>query len=141
MTPIHASLILLLASGLVGCVPYPAYKTIQPESQMAVLDERNEPVEGAKVELIANFSPHGRQTRETKITDLHGVAAFEMRSEWQSESMMMHGVKYYFWNWCIQKPGFKTYLTGGTSGNKFDEHATIQLSRGASSECPAPLGF
>jgi hypothetical protein len=141
MIPIHGSLILLLASSLAGCVPYPVYKTTQPASQMAVLDERNEPVEGAKVVLITSFNPHGRETREIKITDRDGVAAFETRNEWQSESMMMHGVTYYFWNWCVQKPGFKTYLTGGRSGNKFDEHATIQLSRGASSECPGPLGL
>jgi hypothetical protein len=131
------SLIFLSTIWLTGCVPYPVYKTIQPSSQMTVLNERGEPIEGAKVVLMAGANPYGfERSRETKTTNRQGIAAFEERSEWRTESLMMHGAEFFFWNWCVQKPGFKTYLTRFISDEKFDRQPTVQLSGGAPSECP-----
>jgi hypothetical protein len=115
------------------------YKEVQPASQITVLYESGEPIEGAKVVLLASSHPHPRELgRETKFTDQNGVAAFESRREWRSEAMIMHGVEYFFWNWCVQKAGFNTYLSRHGSSGNFDPQPTIRLSRGASSECPAP---
>jgi hypothetical protein len=112
---------------------------LQPASRITVLDESDAPIEGAKVVLLTSSHPHPiERGRETKFTDQHGVAAFESRSEWRAEAMVMHGVEYFFWNWCVQKPGFKTYITRYGSGGNFDPQPTVRLSRGASSECPAP---
>jgi hypothetical protein len=133
-------LILISAVLLVGCpLPYPVYKEVQPSAQIKVLDESGEPIEGAKVVLLASSNPHPvERGRETKFTDQHGVAHFESRREWRKEAMMMHGVEYFFWNWCVQKPDFKTYLSQHGSSGNFDPHPTVRLSRGASSECPPP---
>ncbi len=116
-------------------MPYPVYKTVQPASQVIVLEEGNVPIEAAKVILRTSFAPAGDETREIKMTDQRGIAEFEGRSEWQQESFTQHGARYYRWEWCVQKPGFKTYITGYRSGNRFEEQSTIRLSRGTSSEC------
>ena len=102
---------------------------------MIVLDESDAPIEGARVRLTTNFNPHGSPTHEIKLTDLHGVATFEQRSEWQVESWFMHGARFYDWYWCVQKPGFRTYLTSWGTGNIFQSQATIHLARGPSLEC------
>jgi hypothetical protein len=127
--------IVAVCSPATGCVPYPVYKTLQPASQITVLDERQRPVEGATVALITNFNPYGHETAQVKVTDRHGTVSFEQRDEWQQESLMMHGARFYFWNWCVQKPGFVTYETGGRSGNKFEAQASVQLAAGRSASC------
>jgi hypothetical protein len=138
MSPARFLLVLTLAGCLVGFVPFPVYKTLQPSAQITVLDEVNHPVPEAKVLLIANSNPYGREkTRETKVTNEHGMAAFEARHEWRMESFMMHGMEFFFWNWCVQKSGYTTYRSRMGSGGDFDPQPTIRLSPGASSECPA----
>jgi hypothetical protein len=131
--------ILTLVLGVAGCVPYPVYKTVQPAAQMTVLDEQNQPIEGAEVVLTTDYAPYGRPTEQAKFTDQLGVVAFEGHSEWQTEAMQMHHIRYYSWYWCAKKPGFKTYVTGGRSGIKFEPLLTIQLSRGTSLGCGAAL--
>ena len=103
-----------------------------------VKDASGQPVEGAKVILIASANPHPiERGREVKMTDANGLAEFDSRHEWRMETLMIHGVEFFFWNWCVEKHGFKTYRTyARSSGDEFDQHATIRLSRGASSDCP-----
>lgn len=125
-----------LALCLTSCVPYPVYKTVQPTAQMTVLDEQNQPIEGAEVILTTHYNPHGRATKQVKLTDQLGAATFESHSEWQAENIfVMHGVRFYDWYWCVKKPGFKTDRTGRKPGDKFSPTATVQLSRGVASEC------
>ncbi len=108
----------------------------QPESRVIVQDEGGQPVEGATVALLTQFHPHPLEpTRQIKTTDATGTAAFPEVREWQIETVMIHGWREYFWNWCVQKPGFKTYVTGGRD-TKFQEKADIKLMKGASSACP-----
>ena len=122
---------------LTGCVPFPNYRTVQPPAQLTVSDEKNAPVEGAAVTLTTNINLGAKETRETKTTDARGLAVFEKRSEWQTETLMLHGSNVYFWGWCVQKPGFKTYHTGAGPHADFQEQATVQLARGTSTQCPA----
>jgi hypothetical protein len=132
---LHPAFVLPLAVCLAGCI-YPVYKTIQPASQITVLDESNAPIEGATVVLTANFNPYGiNETHDVRTSDTRGIAAFEHRSEWQREALMMHGARFYFWNWCVHKFGFKTYRTSHTSGEYFDPMPTVRLSQGPPSEC------
>lgn len=124
------------AVGLTGCMSYPVHKITQPQSQVIVQDEGGGPIEGATVTLLTQFNPHPIEpTRQIKTTDATGTAAFPEVREWQFESLMIHGMRFYFWNWCVQKPGFKTYVTGGRD-TKFEEKTEIKLVKGTSSACP-----
>ncbi len=135
LKPARIALLVLLGCALSGCVMYPIYKTLQPGSQMIVLDEGDAPIEGARVRLSTDFNPHGSLTHEIKLTDARGIAVFEQRSEWQTESWFMHGTRYYNWYWCVQRPGFRTYITSWGSGNTFQPQATVHLARGPSLDC------
>jgi hypothetical protein len=129
-----ASIALLLS--VTGCVPYPIYKTLQPEAKAIVRDHTARPVPGAKVTLIASAYPYGREkSRETKETDASGVASFSSRKEWRMEVLMIHGWEEYFWNWCIEKPGFQTYETAFGSQKKFGLESVFVLTEGASVPC------
>lgn len=129
--------VLLLA--LSGCVPYPIYKTLQPAAKVTVHDGMSRPIEGARVSLIANAYPYGwEKFRETVQTDSQGIAKFESRREWRLESFMIHGAEVYFWNWCIDKPGFVTFASNDRSADAFSGEATIVLAEGTTAPCPAP---
>ena len=136
MNLVRWSSILLVGGSLTGCVPFPIYTTVQPAAQITVLDENNRPIEEAKVNLIASAHPHPVELgRDIKMTDAGGLAMFDSRHEWRQGSFMMHGMEFFFWNWCVQKPGFKTYRSNMGSAGQFEPQPTIRLSRGASSDC------
>jgi hypothetical protein len=104
----HVLVVLLLSSLTEAACFYPIHKTIQPAAEITVIDEMNVPIEGASVALIAGYNPHGWLTREidSKTTDQNGRATFERRGEWQRENpFLMHGVRYYFWDWSVRKRG------------------------------------
>lgn len=70
--------ILALASLLSGCVPYPVYKTMQPDARATVLDENSQPLADARVVLISSTFPYGReQFRNETRSASDGSAAFE----------------------------------------------------------------
>ena len=129
---------LATAALLVGCVPYPIYKTLQPPARVTVLDAASQPIGRARVTLISNSYPYGREkSRETKETDRDGVVSFESRSEWCTEVCFIHGAEVYFWNWCIEKPGFVTYITANRSASAFAPESVIRLVAGESKPCPS----
>src|SRR5690606_3611585 len=99
--------ILAAAVTLSGCVPYPAYKLVQPEASATILDEAHLPVADARVVLVAQAVPGLRdeRSRSEQQTGDDGRALFESRHQWQTESLMIHGRKFYYWNWCVEKPG------------------------------------
>jgi hypothetical protein len=119
-----------------GCVPYPIYKTLQPELEITVINDQTEPIHGAKVILISSSHPYGwEKNRETKTTDRMGVATFQKRSEWRVESLMIHGGEIFFWNWCVDKEGFVTYETQNTNSGIPKSKILIELEPGISKEC------
>ena len=133
---IHFLLIAIHTLGLTACIPYPVYKTTQPAGQVTVLDARFTPLGGAKVTLIANAYPYGREkTRETRQTDRSGTISFEIRQEWRTEVLMIHGADVYFWNWCVEKPGFVTFITHYTGNKEFIAEPIIRLEKGDSTPC------
>ena len=125
---------------LVGCIPipYPIYKTLQPEASVQVLDQKGQPISGAQVTLIAKAHPAPfEQSRETKISDTQGVARFERRQEWKTEVIFIHGSLAYYWNWCIAHRGYATFESG-RSGVEFEPDLTVRLQPGTSTTCELP---
>jgi hypothetical protein len=131
---------LFLAScvGLSGCIPYPVYKQLQPQTRVRVVNEIGGAITGANVILLSNTYPYGREHhRESLLTDKNGVALFESRQEWRVESLMIHGWQAFFWNICVFMPGYTTYLTEHNSASTFEDNPTVVIRRGDPKPCPA----
>jgi hypothetical protein len=110
---------------LSGCVVYPVYKTLQPETVIVVQDETGQPVPDARVTLISSAYPYGRQkSQAVQFTGIGGETAFAAIREWQMESFMIHGWQEYFWNLCVFR-----------SAAKFAVREPIRLVKGKSSLC------
>jgi len=125
-----------LASLMSGCVPYPVYKTMQPDAQVTVLDEHSQPLADARVVLISSTYPYGReQFRNETRSAADGSARFKALREWRAESMMIHGAQVYFWNWCVEKAGYETYMTLDRDAAYFKDEPQITLRPGESHSC------
>lgn len=133
----NALLSLMIAVTLVGCVPFPTYKTLQPSASMTVLDQAGKPVGGANVELINSSYPYGRERfRTTGQTQPDGTIAFTKVTEWRVEMpFMIHGMEVFFWNWCVSKEGYQTVQTRYANSNEFSPEALLTLSPGNATTC------
>jgi hypothetical protein len=94
---------ILLLSSLVGCVPVPVYKTLQPTASIRVINENGDPIPKAEVALIANTYPYrSEKGRSLQSTDESGIATFTKNSKWRIEyPLVIHGQESFFWNWCV----------------------------------------
>ena len=137
---IRASLVPLAAAILVsGCVPYPVYKKLQPAAKATVRGAANEPLVRAEVTLISRASPHGfEQHRQTRNTLADGTASFDAMREMRVEVMALHGWQDFFWNWCVRKDGYKTYLSRHGGAADFQENLLVRLEPGVTTPCPSP---
>jgi hypothetical protein len=137
---IRASLFALAAATLMsGCVPYPVYKKLQPAAKATVRGAANEPLEQAEVTLISSAHPYGfEQHRQMKKTLADGTATFDARREMRVEVMVIHGWQEFFWNWCVRKEGYTTYLTRHNGAADFQENLFVQLQPGVTTPCPLP---
>ncbi len=125
-----------VASLVSGCVPYPVYKTMQPDAHATVLDENSHPLADARVVLISSTFPYGReQFRNETRSAADGGATFEALREWRAESMVIHGSQVYFWNWCVEKAGYETYMTLDRDAAYFKDKPQITLRPGESHSC------
>jgi len=130
-------LVLSLCLAVTGCVPYPVYKELQPATRVRVVDPAGKAVPDASVVLLSNAYPYGReQHRETRSTDTSGTVSFDGRREWRVEWLVIHGAQQFFWNLCVAKPGYATYLSEHRSAEKFDADPTVTLAPGKSEACP-----
>lgn len=126
---------IIIFACLSGC--YPIYKTLQPESAITVLNENNEPLSDAQVYLVSNAYPYGiEKARMRVVTKYRGEAQFPKIKEWRTEALMIHGGEVYFWNWCVVKQGYETYITQYGSASDFKKDSTILLVSGVSTVCP-----
>lgn len=138
---LHAFCAATLLSALPGCVPYPTYKTLQPRAAITVQDETGQPLANARVVLIAGAYPYGYDRyRVEQRTGADGRAGFEARHEWRVEVLAIHGSELFFWNWCVEKPGYETYATHDRNADAFDPKAVVQLKPGVSQTCDNPNG-
>ena len=67
----------LLAAPLLlgGCIPYPAYRTLQPQARATVVDEQSRPLADTRVILITSSYPYGRERwRDEQRSGEDGVA-------------------------------------------------------------------
>lgn len=132
-----AALILALS----GCIPYPTHKTLQPAANITVLDAAAQPVGDARVVLISGAYPYGHDRfREEARTSADGRAHFDAHHEWRVEVLAIHGSEVFFWNWCVEKPGYETYETHDRNADTFDDNAVIHLKAGESRSCNNPGG-
>ncbi len=128
----------LLASTLIaGCVPYPVYKTLQPSAKATVLTADNAPLAGAEVTLIASAYPYGSERhRNTTETLADGTAHFAALRDMRIEVLMIHGAQEFFWNWCVRKAGYVTYVTAHRDAEQFQAGLVVRLPPGVSTPCP-----
>lgn len=139
--PFHFGCAAAFTLALSGCVPYPTYKTLQPQSAITVQDEAGQPVADARVVLIAGAYPYGYDRfRNEARTDAGGRARFEARREWRVEVLAIHGAEVFFWNWCVEKAGYATYVTQDRNADAFDPQPVIRLRAGPSTPCDNPRG-
>lgn len=125
---------LLLAIAFSGC--YPIHKTIQPKSEMIVVDKEGKPIKNAKVYLISIANPYNREkSRNMLKTDSMGIVRFDKIKEWRIETLMIHGADAYFWNYCVKKDGYQTQFTGRLK-NKSETKKRFILLKGKSKDCP-----
>lgn len=127
-------LIVLCATLLTAC-PYPVYKKLRPDGNALILDSNGKPITGAKVVILTRAHPTPIREHDVKITDKNGIASFTSRRELQTEVVFMHGSVEYFWNWCVEKAGYKTYETGFSNGDEFTEQLKLTLLAGDSTTC------
>lgn len=137
----HSGCAAAFTLALSGCIPYPAHKTLQPQSAITVQDEAGRPVADARVVLIAAAYPYGYDRyRNEQRTDAEGRASFEARQEWRVETLAIHGAQVFFWNWCVEKPGYVTHATHERNAEAFDPRPVVRLRAGESTTCDNPRG-
>lgn len=138
-----SALFTLIATVLIsGCVPYPVYKTLQPAATATVRDQARQPLEKAEVTLISSAYPYGfEQHRQVRQTLADGTAAFDAMREMRVEVMALHGSQEFFWNWCVRKEGYATFVTHHRGATDFQASLLVQLEPGTSSPCPAYNGL
>ncbi len=128
------ALVVACIVALAGCVPYPIYKTLQPEVDAQVLDASGGPVVQAQVTLVARARPApGVLSAPVVASDANGRVHFDAVREWRTEVMALHGALYYHWSLCVAKPGYRTIEV------PVDADAALQilsLKPGDSIECP-----
>jgi Bacterial Ig-like domain (group 1) len=119
-----------------GCVPYPIYKTLQPAATVTVRDAASNPLAGVSVTLTADARPSWREkSHETVKTNAQGIATFESKKEWRTEVFFIHGAEQFFWSWCVERPGYATYISYNEPIETFSDELTIVLSPGESKPC------
>lgn len=92
-----------------ACVPYPIYKTLQPEVDAQVIDARGAPVVQAQVTLVARARPApGVLSAPVVASDANGRVHFDAVREWRTEVMALHGALDYYWSLCVAKAGYRT---------------------------------
>ena len=128
--------LLIFAASLFGCIPYPIYKTLQPNAEVTVYGSGGEPIESAEVTLISGAHPYRREkSRDTQITNESGKVRFRAMREWRTEALMIHGAESFYWHWCIKKPGYETIQTGPQTKKEFERYRSFNLQPGTANDC------
>jgi len=117
-----------------ACVPYPVYKTLQPEVDAKVVDAAGAPVAQARVTLVARAHPAlGVLSAPVAVADAQGAVHFDAMREWRVEVMALHGALDYYWSLCAAAPGYRTIEVPVQEGGV----QRLTLKPGIPVECPA----
>ncbi|MCK6511746.1 hypothetical protein L6R29_17460 [Myxococcota bacterium] len=97
---------------LAGC-PLPVKRTavVQPSMVLRVVDAKGQVLGKTKMSLTWASHPHRRIHKTTSYTaDDKGEIRIveELRGEWIMP-LMMHGVPFHFWVYCIRREGYETH--------------------------------
>jgi hypothetical protein len=129
--------LLIFITSLCLSACFPVYKTLQPSVLITVVGPDNKPVADAEVMLITRAYPHrDEHSRDVKQTGADGIVRFDTKKKLVTESLMIHGGYAYFWNWCVRKEGYATYLTQHEFSSGNDTQAVVILQPGESKFCP-----
>jgi hypothetical protein len=115
-----------------GCpIPWRDTMVVQPALEVDVKDESGAMIEGARVLVVAGSNPHHQlQGTEEQTTDAWGHASFEERSETKTVyPLMMHGVPFYYFEWCVEAEGFVAQR-GELGGEPVDPVLEVALAKG-----------
>ena len=85
---------------------------VQPKLDFEVRDAAG-PISGAKVRLLTSTDPHHRREALVDVvTDARGLASLEEKHErvWIFP-LVMHGVPFYSWQWCVEAPGHSAQVS------------------------------
>ncbi len=91
---------------------------VQPKLSFEISSEAG-PIVGAKVRLMTITDPyHQRLALVDVTTDANGRASFEEKREriWVFP-LMMHGVTFYSWEWCVEAEGFAARVVAERDAN------------------------
>ncbi len=125
---------------LSGC--YPVYKTLQPDTEFVVVDESQQPIDGAQVFFISSSYPYGYEKfRMSRFTNRFGQAYFNSIHDFRTEILLPHGIESFFWNWCVSKDGYETNVSNNNAGYHFSSETRIVLKKGNSTPCKSEQYF
>ena len=96
----------LLAS---ACIPATREVLVQPLMTMTVVDADKRPVPGASVLFVSASNPHHKLHHALRLTtDEQGRVHLDAKLESETfYPLMMHGVPFYYWGWCVEKAGYQ----------------------------------
>lgn len=126
--------VIILSFLLSGCI-YPVYRTIQPETKVEVLNEKDMPIGGAKVYLsTTEFYPYKFKV-EIVRSDEEGIAQFDSIKKWGTDMLMIHGIKpENHWALCVEKENYKTKVVRPRDKDDFSYQKVI-LRVGKATDC------
>ena len=137
MRLVVASIIIVLTAAC--CLPIPRNAVVQPKIQFQVRDTEGRPVK-ADILLAQWSNPHHRyHGYSTLSTGDLGVLQVEKKRkfEWVMP-LMIHGVPFYYWTWCVQATGYAP-AQGSTHENPPGKPIVVVLQAGDGA-CPPPSG-
>jgi hypothetical protein len=104
----RAALGLAAAAATSGCIPWHREVVVQPALEFRVVDPQQRPVPGARILFIAGSNPHHVLHHSLRLeADEQGRAVLEQQRETETiYPLMMHGVPFYYWAWCVEKDGY-----------------------------------
>jgi hypothetical protein len=140
MIRIDGRLLLLLGLFLTGCIPCPRTAIVQPPLEFQLVDDSGQPVEGV-VRLTRLSVPHRvHHATDDFLTDPQGALKIPMekKREWVYP-LMMHGVHYYYWEYCVDAPGYSAVTDEIRDPTQWADSLSVVLEPG-DLDCAAGSG-
>ena len=98
--------------------------------KMLVLTEKGKSIANAQVHYVSVSNPHSRVERhDIERTNDSGEAYFDRISEWQRESWMLHGMKIYHWNYCVELEVYESVERNWIGPWDFDNPEKVVLKQ------------
>jgi len=113
--------------------------------KIKVCNYKGLPISNAKINFIAGSDPHHVLHHEEKlITDTRGIVSLESRHQFEVVApLMMHGVPFYYWEWCVEKDGYAPRAQKVFSTDHIKDLYEIQLEEESTTKmtCVQRNGF